>query len=84
MSEFSELIADATARISILESISEARWKAIAKRCRSKEIADIRGRISELKLVLASVKEWNGDAQDEIQLAISRFSNLLKLASTNA
>jgi len=30
---------------------------------------------------LASVEEWDGDTQDEINIAISRFSQLLKFAS---
>ncbi len=84
MSKLSALIAEARTGLSIQESISEASWEAIAIRCRDEEIADIGGRIEALKLELASVEEWDGDAQDEINVAISKFSYLLKLASANA
>jgi len=84
MSKLSALIAEARAGLSIQERIPEARWEAIAKRCRSEEIADIRERIASLKLELASVEEWDGDTQDEISLAIFKFSYLLKLAVANA
>ncbi len=66
------------------DAYSEASWEAIATRCRDEEIADIRERIEVLKLELASVEEWDGDAQDEINVAISKLSYLLKLASANA
>ncbi|WP_226505181.1 hypothetical protein [Pseudomonas sp. MWU16-30317] len=83
MSKLSVLIAEARIGLSIQESVSQASWKAIAVRCRDEEVADIRGRIEGLKLQLASVEEWDCDTQDEINVAISKFSYLLKLASAN-
>jgi hypothetical protein len=84
MSKLSALIAEARAGLSIQERIPEARWETIAIQCRSEETADVRGRIAALKQELASVEEWDGDAQVEINVAISKFSYLLKLASANA
>lgn len=81
MSKLSALIAQAKAGLSIQESIPEARWAAIAKQCGGDEIAEIRARIEALKTELASVEEWDGDTQDEINMAIFRFSQLLNLAS---
>jgi hypothetical protein len=54
---------------------------AIAKQCGSDEIAETRARIEALKTESASVEKWDGDTQDEINIAIFRFSQLLKLAS---
>jgi hypothetical protein len=39
-------------------------------------------RIAALNAELASVEEWDGDTQDDIYLAISRFSRLLVLIGT--
>jgi len=80
MSQLSRLIAEASAGLSIQESIPQARWDAIAERCQADEIAEIRERIDSLKLELASVEEWDGDTQDEINIAISKFLSLLRLA----
>lgn len=71
MSQLTALIAEARAGLSIQESVPQARWEAIAKRCQSEEVADLKGRIESLKLELASVEEWDGDTQDEINVAIS-------------
>jgi len=81
MSKLSALIAEVKAGLSAQERIPDARWAAIAKQCGGDEIADIRSRIEALKTELASVEEWDGDTQDEINGAIFRFSLLLKLAS---
>ncbi|NWB23933.1 MULTISPECIES: hypothetical protein [unclassified Pseudomonas] len=41
----------------------------------------IQKQIESLKAELVSVEGWDGDTQDEINAAIFRFSNLLKLAT---
>ncbi|MGA8134114.1 MAG: hypothetical protein WCA48_08170 [Pseudomonas gingeri] len=82
MSKLSALIAEAKVGLSVQQSIPEARWAAISKQCGGDEIAEIRARIEALKTELASVEEWDGDTQDQINVAIFRFSQLLKLASS--
>ena len=42
---------------------------------------DCNCRNTSLKAELVSVEDWDGDTQDEINVAIFRFSNLLRLAS---
>ncbi|MHC8301598.1 hypothetical protein [Pseudomonas sp. ZS1P83] len=54
---------------------------AVAKQCGDEEIADIQELIKSLKAELASVEDWDGDTQDEINVAISLLSNLLRFAS---
>ena len=83
MSQLSALIEQARAGLSIQESIPQERWEAVARRCQSEEVAEIRGRIESLKLELASVEDWDGDTQDEINITISKFSYLLRLALAN-
>lgn len=84
MSKLTALIVEARTGLSVQESIPDASWKAVAKQCQKEEIADIRGRIEALKSELASIEEWDGDTQDDINVAISEFSYLLKLATDNA
>lgn len=84
MSKLTALIVEARTGLSVQESIPDASWEAVAKQCQKEEIADIRGRIEALKSELASVEEGDGDTQDEINVAISKFSYLLKLATDNA
>lgn len=81
MSKLSALIAEVTAELSLQESIPDAKWVAVAKQCGDEDIADIQERIASLKAELASVEDWDGDTQDDINVAIFRFSNLLRLAS---
>lgn len=83
MSKLSALITDATAGLSIQERISDARWDAIAGNCGPFEVEEIEARIMSLRAELAIVEAWNGDTQDDIHLAISRFSRLLALAGTS-
>lgn len=80
MSQLTALIAEARVGLSIQQSIPQTKWEAIAARCQSEEIADIKRRIESLRLELQSVEEWDGDTQDEINVAIFQFSHLLKLA----
>lgn len=82
MSKLSALIDDAKVGLSIQESIPEARWNAIAAHCGAPEVAEIKARIASLKAELATIEEWDGDTQDDIHLAISRFSRLLVLTGT--
>lgn len=83
MSQLSVFIAEAKEGLLIGEPIPKARWETVAKRCRSEEIADIKTRIDGFKVDLAAVEQWDGDTQDEINIAISQFSRLLSLAVDN-
>ena len=82
MSRLAQLVADACTGLSIQERCPDAQWEAIATHCGDAEIAEIKERIASLKAELATVEKWDGDTQDEIHIAISRFSHLLRLANS--
>ncbi|WP_242207476.1 MULTISPECIES: hypothetical protein [unclassified Pseudomonas] len=81
MSKLSAMIAQASAGLSVQQRISEEQWTAIARQCGDEEVAEIRDRIDALRAELATVEDWDGDTQDEIHLAISRFSRMLRSAT---
>ncbi|WP_039784813.1 hypothetical protein [Herbaspirillum huttiense] len=83
MSKLSALIDEARIGLSIQQAIPPAQWDAIAKRCGDREVEEIKERIDALRAELANVEEWDGDTQDEINIAISRFSRLLALIGVN-
>ncbi|MFQ6350679.1 hypothetical protein ACQRBV_08190 [Pseudomonas sp. R11F] len=80
MSNLQTLIENAKSGLSVQEKISDEDWQAIAKQCGASEIADIEQRIARLRAELETVEEWDGDTQDDIHLAISRFTQLLRSA----
>lgn len=80
MTNLKKLIAEESRGLSIQGRISDVRWAAIAAQCGAAEIAEIQDRIASLNSELASIEEWDGDAQDEIHIAIYRFTQLLKMA----
>ena len=81
MSNLTTLINDAKAGLSIQESIPDPKWDAIATHCGAPEVAESETRIAALKAALATVEAWDGDTQDDIHFAISRFSRLLALTA---
>ncbi|NWA28537.1 hypothetical protein HX866_26970 [Pseudomonas gingeri] len=83
MSKLKTLIAEARASQPIHERISAANWALIAQQCGQAEIAEIQERIAHLKVELTSVEVWDGDTQDDINLAIYAFTQLLKSASSH-
>lgn len=80
MSRLSTLIAQAREGLSFAESTPQDRWEAIAFQCGLEEIAEIEHRIAALRRELREVEEWDGDTQDDINIAIYQFSQLLKRA----
>lgn len=80
MSNLQKLIENAKLGLSVQEKISNEDWQAIAKQCGASEIAEIEQRIARLRAELETVEEWDGDTQDDIHLAISRFTQLLRSA----
>lgn len=80
MSNLQKLIENAKSGLSVQEKISDEDWQAIAKQCGASEIAEIEQRIARLRAELKTVEEWDGDTQDDIHLAISRFTQLLRSA----
>lgn len=80
MSNLQKLIENAKSGLSVQEKISAEDWQAIAKQCGAPEIAEIEQRIARLRAELETVEEWDGDTQDDIHLAISRFTQLLRFA----
>lgn len=82
MSKLSSLIDDAKAGLSVQERIPEDRWNAIAESSGAPDVAELKARIAGLRAELETVEEWDGDTQDDIHLAISKFSRLLVLTGT--
>lgn len=80
MSNLQKLIVNARSGLSVQEKISDAGWQAIARQCGTAEIEEIELRIARLRAELETVEEWDGDTQDDIHLAISSFTRLLKSA----
>ena len=80
MSKLSALIDEARVGLSIQQRIPDAKWDSIAGNCGASEIAEIKARLIALETELTTVDKWDGDTQDDIHLAISRFSRLLVLA----
>ena len=80
MSNLQKLIENAKSGLSVQEKISDEDWQAIAKQCGASEIAEIEQRIARLRAELETIEEWDGDTQDDIHLAISRFTRLLRSA----
>jgi hypothetical protein len=77
------MIAQARAGLSVQQRISDEKWAAIARQCGDAEVAEICDRIDALRAELATVEDWDGDTQDEIHLAITRFTKMLELASNS-
>ena len=80
MSNLQKLIENAKSGLSVQEKISDEDWQAIAKQCGASEIVEIEQRIARLRAELETVEEWDGDTQDDIHLAISSFTQLLRSA----
>lgn len=80
MSNLQKLIANARSGLSVQEKISDDSWQAIARQCGAPEIEEIEQRIARLRAELETVEEWDGDTQDDIHLAISSFTRLLRSA----
>ncbi len=80
MSNLQKLIENAKSGLSVQEKISADGWQAIAKQCGASEIHEIEQRIARLRAELETIEEWDGDTQDDIHLAISSFTQLLKSA----
>jgi hypothetical protein len=80
MSNLQKLIENAKSGLSVQEKISDEDWQAIAKQCGASEIEEIEQRIARLRAKLETVEEWDGDTQDDIHLAISSFTQLLRSA----
>ena len=80
MSNLQKQIADARSGLSVQEKISDVGWQAIAEQCGAAEIEEIEQRIARLRAELETVEEWDGDTQDDIHLAISSFTRLLRSA----
>ena len=78
MSNLQKLILEARNGLSIQEQIPDQKWREIATFCGPAEIAEIELRIQDLRAELESVEEWDGDTQDDINLAIYKFKLLLE------
>ncbi|HAO74386.1 hypothetical protein HRF68_15595 [Pseudomonas stutzeri] len=79
MSNLQNLIMKAKNGLSIQQRIPDTKWKEIAAQCGPSEIAEIEQRIQALQAELETVEDWDGDTQDDINLAIFQFKNLLEM-----
>ncbi|MDO8709879.1 MAG: hypothetical protein WBH22_16440 [Pseudomonas mandelii] len=80
MSILSTLIMQAREGLCIQQEIPQEKWEAIASQCGPAEIVEIKERIAALKAELGTIEEWDGETMDNINIAIYRFSQLLKLS----
>jgi hypothetical protein len=83
MSNLQKLIQEARNGLSVQERIPDKKWREIAALCGPAEITEIEFRIQNLRAELESVEEWDGDTQDDINLAISKFKQLLEAAKAH-
>ncbi|WIX03193.1 hypothetical protein QK899_01800 [Pseudomonas sp. AR5] len=83
MSNLQKLILEAQNGLSVQERIPDQKWREIAPFCGAAEIAEIEFRIQNLRTELESVEEWDSDTQDDINLAISKFEQLLDAAKSH-
>ncbi|MFY1050932.1 hypothetical protein ACOQNP_04820 [Ectopseudomonas khazarica] len=81
MSNLQKLILEARNGLSVQERIPDQRWREIAPFCGPAEIAEIEVRIQNLQAELKSAEEWDGGTQDDINLAIYKFKQLLDAAN---
>lgn len=83
MSNLQKLILEAKNGLSVQERIPDNKWLEIAELCGPAEIAEIEFRIENLRAELVSVEKWDGDTQDDINLAIYKFKQLLDAAKAH-
>ncbi|MBX8621911.1 hypothetical protein K4754_07700 [Pseudomonas glycinae] len=80
MSTLSTLITQAREGLCIQQGIPQEKWEAIAAHCGPAEIAEIEDRIAALRAELKTIEEWDGESIVDVNIAISRFTQLLKLS----
>ncbi|ANI54184.1 hypothetical protein [Pseudomonas sp. DR 5-09] len=78
MSTLSTLITQAREGLCIQQGIPQEKWEAIAAHCGPAEIED---RIAALRAELKTIEEWDGETMVDINIAISRLTQLLKLSN---
>ena len=77
MSNLQKILEQAKAGMKPWQPIPKAQWQAIAADCGQ----DIERRILNLRNELAETPEWDGDTQDDINLALWFFKSLLEFRS---
>ena len=81
MSHLQQLLVEAKKGLEPWEKIPDSELQWVANQCKAPELAEIQERIGALKAELTTVEEWDGDTQDDINLAIAFFAKLAQLAS---
>lgn len=79
MSSLQSIPLEAKEGISPCERLPASKWRQIAVQCGPEEIGEIHARIASLKAELLTVEDWDGDTQDDINMAIAFFNGLLQL-----
>lgn len=67
MSKLQHLIAQAKQGLSVMESISDAQWRALAIQCGAAERAEVRQRIQSLKAMSLEADEGDDEQRDDIR-----------------
>lgn len=83
MSKLQQLIAEAKQGLSVMESISDEKWRALATQCGAAERAEIRQRIQSLKAMSLEAEEGDDEQRDDIRCAINSLNLLLSLSEAH-
>lgn len=83
MSKLQQLIAEAKQGLSVMESISDEKWRALATQCGAAERAEIRQRIQSLKAMSLEAEEGDYEQRDDIRCAINSLNLLLSLSEAH-
>ena len=78
MSSLQSILLEAKEGLSPWERLPATRCRQIAVQCGPEEICEIHDRIASLKAELLTVEDWDGDTQDDINMAIAFFNGLLQ------
>ncbi|EPL04421.1 hypothetical protein [Pseudomonas sp. CF161] len=83
MSKLQHLIAEARQGLSVMQSISDEKWRALATQCGAAERAEIRQRIQSLEAMSLEADEGDDEQRDDIRCAIDNLNLLLSLSEAH-
>ena len=81
MSDLQKILVTEKVGLKPWEHIPQSRWEHIASLCGPAEVAELRMRIAKLQAELQSIEEWDGDTQDDINITIYFYREIINLAS---
>lgn len=83
MSKLQHLIAEARQGLSVMQSISDEKWRALATQCGAAERAEVRLRIQSLEAMIPEADEGDYEQRDDIRCAIGNLNLLLSLSEAH-